>query len=840
MAIPQSIKKIIWSAIFLLLLFCPLIYSQTIPSPEQILGFEIGADYKLADYHQILNYFHILSKASDRILLQYLGLTTENNNLFLTIISSPKNLQNLNHYKTIQARLADPRKINDKIADSLVVEGKTIISINCSIHSIEIGASLMSMQLAFELANKNDPETIEILENTIILLLPVQNPDGLDIVTNWYNKYLNTRFEGCRLPYLYHKYTGHDINRDWYMLSQRETSLTVSKIYNVWHPQIVLDMHQMGPNAPRLFLPPYIDPVDPNIDPIIVSKSAMLGQAIASDLIAQGKKGIITNYRFDAWSPARAYIHYHGGVRILSETASCNIASPVKTNIFKYKNNISTSTWNYVLPWTDGEWHIKDIVEYDKAVAWSLLVHASKYSKRWLQNFYQINKNALIQKPYAYLIPKNQWDHSMVLELLQLLHKGQVEIHQAEVDFYFSGIKYEKGSFIVLMNQPYSSYIKTLLSTYKYPPKLIKSAYDKTGHNIAHLMGVKVLPVEYSLNIKLSRLKQFELSQEIEFSIPQNQYIAFSTKSNYAFKAINQLQDERYKVYRLTDTLQMQNTEFEPGAIFFKTKISNDFLTGLNEKHNLQIETIPEHIFPIEASKLHKNRIGLYKSWVADAAMGWTRFVLEEYGFSYKLLTDLQIKKNQLKKLDILILPDLIDKKILKGNTSGQLPAEFCGGLGIDGRNNLKEFVSNGGTLIAINQAVPFVINSFQLPVQTIIDENIQIPGPILKIKVDNTHPICFGMPEESAIVFYNSPIIKDKSQNKIAWFPTNKLLLSGAIANENILYFKKLIFEFDYNEGKIILLAFNPVFRAQTRAVYKILFNSILNANAKSIKMKR
>ncbi|MDQ3087433.1 MAG: hypothetical protein M3Q78_02415, partial [Acidobacteriota bacterium] len=254
--------------VFLLLVFCSLtVFAQKVPAPNDVLGFTPGDDKKLASWNQIVEYFKKLDAASDRVQFQEIGKSTMGAPFVYATISAPANLKTLEKYKEINAKLADPRliKSNEKLAQSLIKQGKTIVLITCGIHSTEVGSTLSSMLIAHRLATSNDAEINKILENTIILLVPSLNPDGVDIVKNWYDKTLGTKFEGTSPPELYHKYVGHDNNRDWYAFTQVETQLTVDKIHNVWHPQIVNDIHQQGERGARLFVPPYMKPVEPNV-----------------------------------------------------------------------------------------------------------------------------------------------------------------------------------------------------------------------------------------------------------------------------------------------------------------------------------------------------------------------------------------------------------------------------------------------------------------------------------------------------------------------------------------------------------------------------------------------
>src|SRR3989441_5308789 len=351
---PKRLLQILFSVLFVVLsIQSGAVLSSTaataqiksIPAPEDVLGFRPGDDRKLASWAKVVEYFQKLAAASDRVNFEEIGKSTMGAPFVYATISAPENLNRLDEFKEIQRQLADPRTLGspadpalaDRKARALTARGKTIVAITCGIHSTEVGSYLSSMLIGHRLASSNEPEIQEILRNTIILLVPSTNPDGVDIVNNWYQKTLGTPYEGTDPPELYHKYTGHDNNRDWYAFTQVETQITVDKIHNVWHPQIVHDIHQQGEFGSRLFLPPYMQPVEPNVPKQIVEGYTELGNFIAREMRKQGFKGITTDSAYDAWTPARAYSHYHGGVRILSETASCKIATPITVEFGELK-----------------------------------------------------------------------------------------------------------------------------------------------------------------------------------------------------------------------------------------------------------------------------------------------------------------------------------------------------------------------------------------------------------------------------------------------------------------------------------------------------------------------
>lgn len=479
--------------IFLALLLCvPCIVFGRVVEPKEVLGFTPGDDRKLASWTQVVEYFKRLSASSKRVRFFEIGQSTMNKPFIYVVISDPENLDKLESYRQINKKLADPRGLSEREAENLISQGKTIVLITCGIHSTEVGSYLSSMLIAYRLASANDETTLRILRNTIILLVPSLNPDGVDIVKNWYDKTLGTPFEGTEPPELYHKYTGHDNNRDWYAFTQIETQLTVDKIHNVWHPQIVNDIHQMGQYGARLFVPPYLPPVEPNVPKQIVEGYTEIGLYVFNQMNKRGFSGVVNNAIFDIWTPARAYSHYHGGVRILTETASAKLATPINVEFSALRTGENAGydpqkpSENFPNPWKGGEWNLRNITDYMTTSTFLILEHAAINREKWLRRFYSIGKEAVRQRRegelFGFLLKGNSPNKDA---LINVLLRGGVEIY-----------KTSEGE-LIEMAQPYGAFAKALLEKQVYPSLRDNAGnpiqpYDVTAHTLSLLYGVEV------------------------------------------------------------------------------------------------------------------------------------------------------------------------------------------------------------------------------------------------------------------------------------------------------------------------------------------------------------
>jgi hypothetical protein len=483
--------------------------AQQVPDPASHFGFELGTDRKIADWDQLVAYYEKLARSSPRVSLDTLGTTTKGRPFVMLTVTSPENHARLGELLAMQQKLADPRTIaSDAELQTLLREARTVALITHAIHSTEVGSAQTAARMLYKLASSNDPETLDILDNVILLDIPSLNPDGTDWVSEFYMANVGTPYEGAAPPWLYQFYIGHDNNRDWYAFTQKETQLTIEHAHNVWRPHIVHDIHQMGGNGARIFFPPYIDPVERNVDPAIISGLNQLGAFMGAQLTAQGKRGAVINAIYDAFTPARAYQHYHGGVRILSETASAQLATPVDVPAERVRGgrayDAATASWNYPLPWTGGTWRLGDIVDYMESGALALLTNAARNRPFWVENFYRINKRAVDgwdSWPEAWVIPADQANAVGLSHVLRILTMGDVEVHRANAAFTAAGRQFVAGSYVIPMRQPYASFAQTMLEVQEYPDLREypggppRRPYDVTAHTLPLLMNVDAVAI---------------------------------------------------------------------------------------------------------------------------------------------------------------------------------------------------------------------------------------------------------------------------------------------------------------------------------------------------------
>ena len=797
----------------------PVTQPAVIPSPKSVLGFTPGDDRTIAGWSQITNYFERLDRASDRVLVQTLGQSTLKRPVIVAFISARENILALAKYKEIQQQLADPRQITSTLQrDRLLANGKVVVTISCSIHSTEIVASQMSMQLAYELATAQDAETRAILQNTILLLIPSPNPDGIDIVANWYRKTLGTPYEGREPPELYHHYAGHDDNRDWFMLNLKESQLITRLLWQEWFPQIVYDVHQQGSNGSRLFIPPFFDPPNPNISPLLLRQVGLIGHKVAADLQAAGFKGVLTNALYDTWwhGGFRTAPYFHNSIGILSEAASARLMTPTTVTTEQLARSstrgmrsATEATTNFPDPWPAGEWHPHDIMAMELISARSILEMASKFRSEYLHNFYELGRKnseppANKGETIAYLIPAGQGRDEAVAKLVGTLVDQGVEVFRLDKELH-----------AVLSS-------RVLQRTNPVTEKL--GAYKIAGP----LSAMQEVPLG-SYIIFLSQPQRYNVATLFEPQIYPNRLTA---------------QGEAERPYDVAGwTLPLQMGVDAPAVVTIKESPTERKLTLLKDANEVRADlALPlkrGDESPIKNPLKQPVRVGIYRGSTGNMDEGWTRYVFDTFNVPYTSVRDADMRQGSLNaKFDALILPSQAATQIVNGNPAGSLPPEYTGGMTDAGVKNLKEFVTNGGMLICFDNACDLAIKEFNLPLRNVLEgvrsSEFYCPGSVVALEVDNKNPIAATLPASVPAYFINSSAFAsraDANVRVVARYAKENVLLSGWLLGEDKLRGQIALAEISVGKGRIVLFGFRPQHRGQTWGTLPFIWNALSSA---------
>ena len=789
--------------------------AASIPSPRSALGFSPGDDRTIADWNQITAYFRRLDQASDRVQLQTIGTSTLGRTMVAAFISAPENIRNLEKYKAIQAKLADPRKVSSEAErNQLIRDGKTVVVISCSIHSTEIVASQMSMQLAYNLANAHDDDTLAILRNTILILIPSPNPDGIDIVANHYRKTLGTASEGRELPELYHHYAGHDDNRDWFMLDLKETKNLTRLLWKEWFPEIVYDVHQQGSNGSRFFVPPFYDPPNPHIAPVLLRQVGLIGHKMAADVTAAGFKGILTNALYDTWwhGGFRTAPYYHNSIGILTEAASARLMTPttvtreqlIRSGTRGMRSAMEATT-NFPDPWPGGTWRPREIMQMELIACHSLLSLAANYRADYLRNFYELGKANLSAiesgQPVAYLIPAGQGRDENVAKMIGVLVEQGVEVYRLDQEIHAASgnqilrkipspdgrgtPKYQveilgniagqipevpAGSYIVFHNQPYRPNVLALFEPQVYPDRTTATGeaerpYDVAGWTLPMMMGIESRVV----------------------------------------LSIREAASER----KLTPVKTENDVRRDLGLPLWvgeKSPIANPIKPGV--------------------------RVAIYQGARGNMDEGWTRYVFDLFNAPYQTVRDqLQNESNLRSHFDAIVLPS----EQTRAGADSDAQAEAASGISDQGYINLARFVDDGGTLVCFDASCGPLISRWKLPLRNVLEglrsSDFYCPGSILRIDVDTSHPVARTISKETAAYFINSSAFEITAREKvqvIARYAKDDVLQSGWLRGEDKIKDKIALAEISMGKGRVILFAFRPQHRGQTWGTFPFIWNAI------------
>jgi len=896
--------------------------SRTLPTPESVLGFKPGADNKLATYDQAIGYLRKLAAASSSIRLVEAGKTTNGRVMYFALISNPKNLDKIDRYREIAQRLAHPQGLSDDEARRLAREGKAFVHLDGGCHATEVAGVQMTLQLAYDLLNRAaEPAIKEILDNDILMLWPTMNPDGQQMLGEWLAKNAGTPFEQSGLPRLYQEYVGHDNNRDAYMLNMIE-SRVMEHFWRQWEPNIIYVFHQSSPFPTRIWLPPFSEPVGLDAPYLVSREINMIGMAIAKSLEERGQVGAThMGIAFDAWYPG--YVDYAPVFKNIpafwTETAGSG-AAPREYTL----NDLPESYRDlrpqslYSSPWPGGWWRLGDAVAYNETAAISTLEFAAKYRESVLYNRYQAGRDQIAAgrktAPFAYMIPQNQRDPVAAVEMLRRLAFGGVRVSQLTAPVTLDKVAYAAGTWVVPTDQEFGAMARELFNAQKYPdlrqypggPPL--RPYDAAGWTLPMQMGVKITAVASPLtdemreNMKMlgavspptARPTPYNLTTSADpspfDSVPG---IGFDSSSSAAAivplagtisgsgpaLAVDPAQNNAFRAITRAWTLGA-SVQFAAGAPGAGARYIISGLPDAAQSSLVKSLALVAERTAASGTAMKKPRIGLYQPWTGSMDEGWTRWLLEQYGFEFVSLHPEDFHAPLRDKVDSIIFADdarvpveSIGQTGARGaaGAAGAPPAgapaagaaaagaaQAGGGRGQGGRGGgsgrvvrpeyayaltqadlqaFETFVRDGGTVVCFNSACRFVVQQFKLPVKNVVEglkpEEFFLRGSIVNVKTDPTHPVMAGMAETSAVFVDGSPVYEPQVGFKgtilAKYADTGSPLQSGYLIGEKHLQGKAAALDIELDKGHVVLLGFRPQWRGQPFATFRIVFNSAI-----------
>jgi hypothetical protein len=773
-----------------LISFCVVLFSfvltqaQTIPSPKSHFGFNIGDNYHLATFTQTEAYFKKLAAASNKVKLQVIGKTEEGRNQYMLIVSDPSNINQLTKYKSISQKMARAEDLSDADAKQLAKEGKSVVWIDGGLHATEVVGIHQLIQTLYTVLTRDDEETKRILKSTIILFVHA-NPDGQELVSNWYMRNEDTLKRSTEnLPRLYEKYIGHDNNRDFFMLNMSESKNMSRQLYIEWMPQILYNHHQTGPPGTVVAGPPYRDPFNYVYDPLLVTGIDAMGAAMSSRLNMEEKPGYTmkSGSVYSTWwnGGLRTAAYYHNIIGLLTEI----IGSPTPSKIpLVPQRLIPNSATPY--PIEPQPWYFKNSIDYSVSLNYAVLNYATRHKDELLYNIYTMGKNSIdagnkdtwtkspkkvellseamkpekketngdssqldpFSKVYknkelrdarGYIIPINQ--STTATTFINILINSGIKVQQATSNFSVAGKEYPKGSYIVKTNQAFRPHVLDMFepqdhpNDFQYPGGPPVRPYDAAGWTPAFTMGIqfdKILD-EFSgpfENIAYGDV-QFPKGNIINSEINTYGY-RFPTTDNASYKVVNDLLKLGANIYKNKDNYYVGYENKFNDFTNFKSIISK-----LSNEHGVVFTSVTTK--PSDTSnKVQPLRIALWDRYGGSMSSGWVRWIFEQYHFPFNLTYAKEIDAASLNdKYDVIVfvegaIPAMKPEASPweeKDPKEADIPAEYKSQLGsITAQKSipaLQKFLNNGGRIVTIGSSANIAYH-LNLPVRNALVEMV-------------------------------------------------------------------------------------------------------------------
>ena len=804
------------------------INAGNVTSPAEFLGRPLATDFELADWDQVSGYFQLLGEQSAHVETTSIGTTTEGRDFMLSVISSPENLANLEQIKRRSAIIADPRdRTPAELADALEY-GKVILLVSPQMHSTEAAGTEAGMRFAYQLATSNEEPWRSARDKVVVGVFPCTNPDGLDHVVHWYRQNVGTPYEGSSLLKLYQRYSGHDNNRDWFMLTQSETRLVTEQIYQVWRPQVYWDMHQQGSRKERLFVPPFRDPLNPNLDPAVIAGIGVIGGRAMFDLTRAGLSGISTGVTYDMWwnGGNRNVPVRHNIVGLLTEAASVDIATP----LFLKRNELSSPVGQaqygpsnqFPAPWPGGWWRLKDINDYQFQFGKSLLGTLSREPQTWLQSASEAAQRAIEkgrrEGVKAWVIPSDNRDPDAVGRLVDVLLRSGVELERVDTEMLADGRRYPSGSLLIWRDQPYGAHVKDLFEIQRYPEGA--PPYDVSGWTLPMLLGVRRVEVMNRPETTATRIESVrEAVSGFVGDVRAENEEQFSIWSSSSWTKLGQRAAKNESSYLILDG---------PNEGVFVAELGD--AEGAKVK---AIQSMP--------------RIGIYSPWSGSMDEGWMRYAFDSFEIPFISVKNEQLRAGRLADfLDVLIVSSVSARSLNDGRPYGSVSEQYTGGLAPEGAVAVEEFVRAGGKVVTVGSSSQWAINLFGLPVKDVTREStnrgFSCPGSVVRCApAMGQRPLTVALPPSLAVFFSRSSAWRidsgagrkgedpvKKSVEAVLNYSRTPVLLSGWMKQPEVISGRHAWLKANYGEGTIHLFGFRPQYRGWSQAATSLLFRAI------------
>lgn len=930
--------------LYLLWLACAIttgVCAQSIPTPKQHFGFNIGDDYKLANYTQTEAYFKKLA-ASPRAKFVDIGLTEEGRHQLMLIISSPENLKRLDFYKNISAKLSRAEGLTDASASAMAAEGKAIVWIDGGLHASEVVGSHQLIETAYQLVTRTDEETLRILDKDIILMVHA-NPDGQELVANWYMQGTDDKKRNTMTPRLWQKYIGHDNNRDFYMMNMKETQNITRLQYLEWMPQIIYNHHQSGPAGSIVAGPPFRDPFNYVYDPLLVTSLDAVGSAMNSRLNKEGKPGYTqrSGTEFSTWwnGGLRTATYFHNMVGLLTEIVGSPTPSTIPVVPDRLIPNSATP-----FPVTPQPWHFRQSIDYSVSLNYAVLNYAARNSDDMLYNAYQMGKNSIergskdtwtlspkrsaaitdaykaaqatdtaarrraaadtafrrpggavtvgggsginragvpikyydtvlrnpqLRDPRGYIIPADQPDFATAIRFINTGIRSGLIFQKATAAFTVAGKQYPAGSYIIKTDQAFRPEVLDRFEPQDHPNDFLYPGgppirpYDMTGWTLAYQMGIKFDRILDDFKGPFVRIPYGQLqSPPVQKVTASKAAYLISPAQNNAFIMVNELLKAGVDVYRLPNAKGKINA----GGSFY-IPASAAAISVLQKQSDLGVTVVPLDKAVKGGTKIAPARIAIWDNYGGSIPSGWTRWLMEQYHFPFKLIYVPEIDAGDLKsKYDVIVFV----REAISAPSSGRRAAGEFGARAnrpdsvpdmyknMVGRitaersvPQLKAFLEAGGSIVTVGSSANLAYQ-LKLPVRNALVDTIKgrevpfagdkffVPGAVLHVSVDNSRPATWGMGTEADVLFDSSPAFKLDAASASAgieplmWYSTDKPLRSGWAWGQK--YLKDDVAAFSAPVGAGMLYVFGPeiTFRGQAHGTFRLLFNQLYAKAAK------